>query len=40
MALGDAIIAATALEHKLLLVTANEKDFNWISDIQVYNPIH
>ena len=40
MALGDAIIAATALEHKLLLVTANEKDFDWISDINIYNPIH
>ena len=39
MALGDAIIAATASEHKLLLVTANEKDFDWISDIKIYNPI-
>ena len=39
MSLGDAIIAATALHHKLLLVTANEKDFDWIADLQLYNPI-
>ena len=39
MSLGDAIIAATALQHKLLLVTANEKDFNWITGIRLYNPI-
>jgi predicted nucleic acid-binding protein len=39
MSLGDVIIAATALQHQLLLVTANEADFNWISDLQLHNPI-
>lgn len=39
MTLGDAIIAATALQHEILLVTANEKDFNWIAGLQLYNPI-
>lgn len=40
MSVGDAIIAATALHHQLLLVTANDKDFNWISDLQFHNPVH
>ncbi len=39
MSLGDALIAATALHHQLLLVTANEKDFRWISNLQIHNPI-
>lgn len=39
MSLGDAIIAATALQHKLLLVTANEEDFNWILELELYNPV-
>ena len=39
MSLGDAIIAATALQHGLLLVTANEEDFNWISGLELYNPV-
>ena len=39
MSLGDAIIAATALQHELLLVTANEEDFNWISGLELYNPV-
>lgn len=40
MSLGDALIAATALHHQLLLVTANDKDYNWITDLQLYNPVH
>jgi predicted nucleic acid-binding protein len=39
MSLGDAIIAATALQHELLLITANEEDFNWISGLELYNPV-
>lgn len=39
MSLGDAIIAPTVLHHQLLLVTANEADFNWIPDLQIHNPI-
>lgn len=37
MTLGDSIIAATALVNKLELVTANTKDFDWISDLKVVN---
>jgi predicted nucleic acid-binding protein len=37
--LGDALIAATALRHKLRLLTANTGDFNWIPDLQLINPV-
>ncbi len=36
--LPDAIIAATALEHELKLLTRNESDFNRISNLEVINP--
>jgi hypothetical protein len=39
MSLGDAIIAATALHHQLMLVTSNETDFRWIPQLQLHNPI-
>ncbi|MFP4092584.1 MAG: type II toxin-antitoxin system VapC family toxin [Cyclobacteriaceae bacterium] len=39
MSLGDAIIAATAIQHQLPLVTANEVDFRWIPNLQIHNPI-
>ncbi|WKN40744.1 type II toxin-antitoxin system VapC family toxin [Tunicatimonas pelagia] len=39
ISLGDTIIAATALEHELLLVTANEEDFDWIADLKIHNPV-
>jgi len=38
LSLGDAIIAATALYHKLPLVTANTKDFVHIKDLNLINP--
>ncbi len=38
MSLGDAIIAATALEDDLTLVTRNSKDFRWINGLEVVNP--
>lgn len=38
MSLGDAIIAATALELDLKLVTRNSKDFEWIDGLEVVNP--
>ena len=37
--LGDAIIAATALEHDLSLVTRNTDDFEWIDDLSFVNPV-
>ncbi|GEM_PF-90010 len=39
MSLEDAIIAGTALEHGLTLVTANVKDFQRIPNLKVINPV-
>jgi predicted nucleic acid-binding protein len=36
--LPDAIIAATAIVHELILITRNEKDFVKIPNIQIVNP--
>ena len=38
ISLGDAIIAATALEHGLELWTANTKDFAVIEGLKLHNP--
>lgn len=38
MKLGDAIIAATALEYGMPLVTRNEGDFKHITGLQIINP--
>ena len=38
MSLGDALIAATALEQGLPLVTRNTDDFKWIAGLQLVNP--
>lgn len=38
MGLGDAIIAATALEYDLPLVTRNEDDFKHIAGLKIINP--
>lgn len=38
MKLGDAIIAATALVHGLVLVTNNTKDFTHIDDLVIIDP--
>jgi predicted nucleic acid-binding protein len=38
MKLGDAIIAATALEYGVPLVTRNEDDFKHIAGLQLINP--
>ena len=37
--LGDALIAGTALINNLPIVTANIKDYEWIDDLRVINPI-
>ena len=34
----DAIIAATALEYSLQLVSRNEEDFSQIQDLKLVNP--
>jgi len=36
--LGDAIIAATAIENNLTIVTRNEKDFKKIENLKLINP--
>jgi predicted nucleic acid-binding protein len=38
MSLGDAIIAATALEYRQTLVTRNVKDFDWVEGLKVVDP--
>lgn len=39
ISLGDAIIAGTAIVHKLPLVTANISDFKWIKNLELINPL-
>jgi len=39
MSLGDARIAATALNHGLTLATRNAKDFGWIKSLEVVDPL-
>ena len=39
MALGDAIIAATAMTHSLALVTHNTEDFRWINGLGLLDPL-
>lgn len=36
--LGDAIIAATAITHNLILITNNIKDFDNIKDLKIIDP--
>lgn len=39
MTLGDSLIAATALVHELTLVTRNVKDFEWIPNLSLLDPL-
>ena len=39
MSLGDAIVAATALEHNATLWTANTADFQHIEGLKLVNPL-
>lgn len=39
MNLGDALIAATALVHRLTLATHNTADFAWVSNLSLFDPI-
>ena len=38
MLLGDALVAGTALLHRLTLVTRNTSDFDWIDGLTLLNP--
>ena len=38
MSLGDSLVAATALLHRLPLITRNKTDFIWITGLQVFDP--
>jgi predicted nucleic acid-binding protein len=38
MKLPDAVIAATALNNNLILVTRNDNDFKDINGLEIYNP--
>ena len=39
MSLGDALIAATAMVHRLTLVTHNATDFDWIEGLTILDPL-
>jgi predicted nucleic acid-binding protein len=39
MSLGDALIAATCIEHDKTLATRNTADFSWIENLRVINPL-
>ncbi|HQU92146.1 MAG TPA: type II toxin-antitoxin system VapC family toxin [Pyrinomonadaceae bacterium] len=39
IALGDSIVAATAILQNRTLVTANVKDFHGIPDLKIFNPL-
>lgn len=39
MSLGDAIVAASALEYDCELWTANEADFTQVEGLRIYNPL-
>ena len=39
ISLGDAIVAGTALDHRLALATRNVRDFSWIQSLSLINPL-
>lgn len=39
MGLADTIIAASALIHRLPLVTHNTRDFQWIAELELIDPL-
>ena len=39
MSLGDALIAGTALEFGLTLVTRNTRDYRWIDGLELLDPL-
>lgn len=39
MGLGDSLIAATALDYNIPLVTRNTSDYDWIEGLNLLNPM-
>jgi toxin FitB len=39
LSLGDALIAATALQLNATLATHNTKDFDWVKSLSVFDPL-
>jgi toxin FitB len=39
ISIPDSIIASTALVHKIPLLSANTKDFKWIPELKLINPL-
>jgi toxin FitB len=39
MSLGDALVAATAIQNNLTLATHNTPDFNWIKTLELIDPV-
>jgi predicted nucleic acid-binding protein len=39
MDLGDSLIAATALVNRRVLITHNTKDFEWVPDLNLLDPL-
>jgi len=37
--LGDSLIAATAIVHHLTLITRNTRDFDWVDNLSLLNPL-
>lgn len=40
VSVSDALIAATALHHNLMLATHNIKDFEWIESLELTDPLN
>jgi hypothetical protein len=38
MSLGDALIAGTAVSHGLRVTTHDTDDFDWINELEVFDP--
>ena len=39
MSLGDALVASTALNYQLTLMTHNTQDFDWVDNLELLDPL-